>query len=99
VVAALPPEVVVEDRLRAIQGTWDVRRTIIDRLNSSRTCFEGQAIITPVLFEEHGDTFTDVARFRSSRTYRLECDEQHIVIRFPNRSEFAPAFPAIPLSL
>lgn len=75
-------------RLKPYLGTWDVRRRIIDRLNHSLVTFEGQAFVTPVQFEEHGDTHSDHATLRSSRTYRLDDAVEDLVVRFPDLAEF-----------
>ncbi|KAA1178120.1 hypothetical protein FP026_23265 [Rhizobium tropici] len=75
-------------RLSPFLGTWEVKRRIIDRFNRSLIAFEGQAFVTPVQFEEHGDTRSEQATLRSSRTYRLEEAEHDLVVRFPNLSEF-----------
>ncbi|MEF0939656.1 DUF6314 family protein [Rhizobium sp. BR 362] len=83
-----PPRAVVDEWLRPYLGTWDVRRKIIDRLNASLILFEGQAFVTPHQFEEHGDTTTDYATLRSSRTYRLYSESEHVTVYFPDLSEF-----------
>jgi hypothetical protein len=75
-------------RLNPFLGTWEVKRRIIDRFNRSLITFEGQAFVTPVQFEEHGDTRSDHATLRSSRTYRLDDADGDLVVRFPNLSEF-----------
>ncbi|AYG65478.1 MULTISPECIES: DUF6314 family protein [unclassified Rhizobium] len=76
------------DRLKPYLGTWEVRRRIIDRFNRFLITFEGQAFVTPVQFEEHGDTRSEHATLRSSRTYRLDDADDDVVVRFPNLSEF-----------
>ena len=76
------------DRLNLYLGTWEVKRRILDRFNCSLLTFEGQAFVTPVQFEEHGETRSDHATLRSSRTYRLDDAYDHLVVRFPNLSEF-----------
>ncbi|NEI67944.1 hypothetical protein GR212_00040 [Rhizobium lusitanum] len=76
------------DRLKLFLGTWEVKRRIIDRFNRSLVTFEGQAFVTPVQFEEHGDTCSDDTTLRSSRTYRLDEGDDSLVVRFPNLSEF-----------
>ncbi|MGV1790796.1 DUF6314 family protein [Rhizobium sp. A37_96] len=76
------------DRLKLFLGTWEVKRRIIDRFNRSLVTFEGQAFVTPVQFEEHGDTRSDDTTLRSSRTYRLDEVDDSLVVRFPNLSEF-----------
>ncbi|MGN6773782.1 DUF6314 family protein [Rhizobium sp.] len=76
------------DRLNLYLGTWEVKRRILDRFNHSLVTFEGQAFVTPVQFEEHGDTRSDHATLRSSRTYRLDDTRDELVVRFPNLSEF-----------
>ncbi len=75
-------------RLGPFLGAWEVRRRITDRFNRSLITFEGQAFVTPVQFEEHGDTRSDHATLRSSRTYRLDGADDALVVRFPNLSEF-----------
>ena len=75
-------------RLNLYLGTWEVKRRIIDRFNRSVITFEGQAFVTPVQFEEHGDTRSEHATLRSSRTYRLDDAHDDLVVRFPNLSEF-----------
>ncbi|MFT4182810.1 MAG: DUF6314 family protein [Rhizobium sp.] len=75
-------------RLERYLGTWEVRRTILDRLNHCRILFEGQAFVTPVQFEEHGDTTSGQTTLRSSRTYQLDDADDDLVVRFPNLSEF-----------
>ena len=75
-------------RLKPFLGTWEVRRRIIDRVNRSLVTFEGQAFVTPVQFEEHGDTRSNCATLRSSRTYRLDDADDDLVVRFPDLSEF-----------
>ncbi|PST20829.1 hypothetical protein C7U61_05845 [Rhizobium sp. JAB6] len=75
-------------RLNLFLGTWDVKRRIIDRFNRSLVTFEGQAFVTPVQFEEHGDTQSDHVTLRSSRTYRLDEADDDLVVRFANFSEF-----------
>jgi hypothetical protein len=57
-------------------------------LHRSSITFEGQAFVTPVQFEEHGDTRSDQATLRSSRTYRLDDAADNLVVRFPTLSEF-----------
>ncbi|MFS8044627.1 DUF6314 family protein [Rhizobium sp. BR 314] len=76
------------DRLDLFLGTWEVKRRIIDRFNRTRITFEGQALVTPVQFEEHGDTRSDHVTLRSSRTYQLDDTDGDLVVRFPNLSEF-----------
>lgn len=76
------------DRLKLFLGTWEVKRRIIDRFNRSLVTFEGQAFVTPVQFEEHGDTRSDDTTLRSSRTYWLDESDDSLVVRFPNLSEF-----------
>lgn len=77
------------DRLKPYLGTWNVKRRIIDRFNRSVITFEGQAFVTPVQFEEHGDTRGDHATLRSSRTYRLDDDlAETLIVRFPSLAEF-----------
>ncbi|AYG58411.1 DUF6314 family protein [Rhizobium jaguaris] len=78
----------MNERLNSYLGTWDVRRKIIDRLNGGVISFEGQAFVTPVQFEEHGDTTADHATLRSSRTYRLRGEAKHLAVCFPNLTEF-----------
>lgn len=75
-------------KLKAFQGSWSVRRTIFDRLNSATMSFEGEAFITPVQFEEHGDLISGGMTLRSSRTYRLTCEESDLAVCFPDMSEF-----------
>ncbi|OEC96705.1 MULTISPECIES: DUF6314 family protein [unclassified Rhizobium] len=75
-------------RLSPFLGSWEVKRRIIDRSNRSLVTFEGQAFVTPVQFEEHGDTRSGHATLRSSRTYRLDQAAGDLVVRFPNLSEF-----------
>ncbi|NLS19669.1 hypothetical protein HGP16_24335 [Rhizobium sp. P40RR-XXII] len=75
-------------RLSPFLGTWEVKRRIIDRFNRSLITFEGQAFVTPVQFEEHGDMRSEQATLRSSRTYRLDDVDDDLVVRFPNLSEF-----------
>jgi len=75
-------------RLSSFLGTWEVRRRIIDRFNGSLITFEGQAFVTPVQFEEHGDTRSGIATLRSSRTYRLDEADSELVVRFPDLSDF-----------
>lgn len=72
----------------AFQGAWNVRRTIVDRLTSAKTSFAGEAFITPVQFEEHGDLISGGTSLRSSRTYRLICTERELTVCFPDMSEF-----------
>jgi hypothetical protein len=76
------------ERLERYLGTWDVKRRIIDRLNATLITFEGQALVTPVQFEEHGDATSDQAMLRSSRTYRLGCEAGRLTVSFPDLSEF-----------
>lgn len=76
------------ERLRRYLGTWEVRRTILDRLNHCRILFEGQAFVTPVQFEEHGDTTSGPMTLRSSRTYRLGSEAERLTVYFPDLSEF-----------
>ena len=76
------------DRLKLFSGTWEVKRRIIDRFNRSLVTFEGQAFVTPVQFEEHGDTRSGDVALRSSRTYRLDETDDGLVVRFPDLSEF-----------
>ncbi|MQB43857.1 DUF6314 family protein [Rhizobium sp. ICMP 5592] len=75
-------------RLERYLGTWDVKRRIIDRLNETLITFEGQALLTPVQFEEHGDTTSDHGALRSSRTYRLGCEAERLTVYFPDLGEF-----------
>ncbi|TIX89873.1 DUF6314 family protein [Rhizobium sp. P44RR-XXIV] len=65
-----------------------MKRRIIDRFNRSVITFEGQAFVTPVQFEEHGDTRSEHATLRSSRTYRLDDAADALTIRFPSLAEF-----------
>lgn len=66
-----------------------MKRRIIDRFNRAVITFEGQAFVTPVQFEEHGDTSSDYATLRSSRTYRLDDSvNEALVVRFPSLAEF-----------
>ncbi|MEZ2220518.1 DUF6314 family protein [Rhizobium sp. RCC_161_2] len=76
------------ERLECYLGTWDVKRRIIDRLNATVITFEGQALVTPVQFGEHGDTTSDYATLRSSRTYRLASEAECLTVSFPDLSEF-----------
>jgi hypothetical protein len=78
----------MDERLRPYLGTWDVRRKVIDRLNASLVLFEGQAFVTSHQFEEHGDTTTGHVTLRSSRTYRLRSEAEHVAVYFPNLAEF-----------
>ena len=78
----------MNERLGPYLGTWDVRRKIIDRLNASLVLFEGQAFVTPVQFEEHGDTTTGYGALRSSRTYVLSSKAEHVAVYFPDLREF-----------
>ncbi len=75
-------------RLGRYLGTWDVKRRIVDRFNAALVMFEGQALVTPDRFEEHGDTTSEHATLRSSRTYRLGCEAERLVVYFPDLTEF-----------
>jgi len=75
-------------RLSPFLGAWEVKRRIIDRFNRSLVTFEGQAFVTPVQFEEHGDTRSDHVTLRSSRIYRLDDAGGDLIVRFPDLSEF-----------
>ncbi|QND49826.1 hypothetical protein HB780_30605 [Rhizobium lusitanum] len=76
------------ERLGRYLGTWDVKRRIIDRLNATLITFEGQALLTPVQFEEHGDTTSEYATLRSSRTYWLGSEAECLSVYFPDLTEF-----------
>lgn len=89
----MPQAATAEDRLKAFQGSWRVRRTIIDRLNSVTMRFEGEAFITSVQFEEHGDLVSGDTTLRSSRTYRLNPAGDELVVGFPDNSEFVRLTP------
>lgn len=89
----MPQAATAEDRLKAFQGSWRVRRTIIDRLNSANMRFEGEAFITPMQFEEHGDLVSGGTILRSSRTYRFDSSGDELVVRFPDLSEFVRLTP------
>ncbi|NTG49355.1 hypothetical protein G6M04_18395 [Agrobacterium rhizogenes] len=59
-------QVAAAKRLDRYLGTWDVTRRIIDRLKAPLIIFEGQALLTPVQFGEHGDTTSDHAMAQES---------------------------------
>lgn len=66
-----------------------MKRRILDRFNRAVITFEGQAFVTPVQFEEHGDTRSEHATLRSGRTYRLDDDmAEALIVRFPSLAEF-----------
>ncbi len=84
----MPQSVPSANGLSGFAGTWDVRRKIIDRLNSCVLTFAGQALISPEHFEEHGETSYGLATLQSSRTYRLRPEDNEVAVCFPDFREF-----------
>ncbi len=69
-------------------GTWEVRRTVFDRLTWSRVSFSGRAEIGTDGFREEGDTRYGATTLQSSRSYLLRIEDGRVVVDFPDHHEF-----------
>lgn len=74
--------------LDGFKGTWEVRRTVFDRLTRSRVSFSGRAEIGADGFREEGDTLYGAMRLHSSRAYLLRIEDDRVVVDFPDHREF-----------
>jgi hypothetical protein len=75
-------------QLTNILGNWIVERTILDRQNSCRLSFLGEATIETDWFKEQGQTRYGAARMRSRRSYRLSFSPEAVVVSFPDARDF-----------
>jgi hypothetical protein len=74
--------------LDSFKGTWDVRRTVFDRLTRSSVSFSGRAEIGADGFREEGDTRYGAMVLQSSRSYLLRIEDGNVVVDFPDHREF-----------
>jgi hypothetical protein len=69
-------------------GNWLVERTILDRQNSRRLSFLGEATIETEWFNEQGQTRSGVERMQSRRCYRFSFSPEAVVVSFPDGRDF-----------
>ncbi|WP_145643376.1 DUF6314 family protein [Neorhizobium alkalisoli] len=74
--------------IEAFYGRWQVTRSIHDRLGLGRITFEGEAVIGPDHFEEHGETLINGHRSRSRRAYKISLADAEVIVQFPDGREF-----------
>lgn len=74
--------------LEAFEGTWLVRRRIIDALTGTVSQINGTASITRDRFEEDSLLRHGAGEFAARRVYELDWGERNLAIRFSDGRPF-----------